>query len=272
MLTPESRTLGWQSSLKLALRAAVYVVFLTFYVRFYNMYLHDLAWFAKNDVHGNTWNFGQVFAITVWVPPIVEYVHLEMRRFIPASPFEAVNTSLTGVLGIQYLERVPRYLDCPGKSDAVTVQGLWICFTDVRAIIGGMHRAFDHRLLPPFRVSRTGRVDTMNILPTRSGEQDELESGNRNLSGPVELTTPTSASLATPSKHDDDNVGEAINIQDNDRFHGCDNPHRDQYDEFHTQATGEANSSIPLTSTIGDGNGDRFGPSAEPPRQASVPM
>lgn len=82
MLTPEPRTLGWQSSLKLALRAAIYVVFLTFYVRFYNMYLHDLAWFAENDVYGNTWNFGQVFAITVWVPPIVEYIHLEMRKFI----------------------------------------------------------------------------------------------------------------------------------------------------------------------------------------------
>lgn len=137
-----------------------------------------------------------------------------------------------------------------------------------------MHRAFDYRLLPPFRVSRTpdAEVDTINNLPTISGEADDLESGNMNLLGPVEFTTPTSASLATPSIYDDDNVGEAINIQDNDRFHGCDNPHRDQYDGIHNQATGEANSTTPLTSTIGDENGDRVGPSAEPPRQDSVPM
>ncbi|KAL8848447.1 MAG: hypothetical protein Q9221_006554, partial [Calogaya cf. arnoldii] len=57
--------------------AAIYIIFLIFYILFYNMYLHDLAWFAKNDINGDTWDFGQVFAITVWVPPIVEYIHLE---------------------------------------------------------------------------------------------------------------------------------------------------------------------------------------------------
>lgn len=118
MLTPKSRTLGWQSWLELALKAFIYVLFWRFYAQFYNMYLHDLAWFAKNDVYGNTWNFGQVFAITVWVPPIVEYIHLETRKLIQFLPLIALHTSLNGVLGIPYLERVPQYLDCPSKSDA----------------------------------------------------------------------------------------------------------------------------------------------------------
>ena len=61
------------------------------------MYLHDLAWFAKNKVNGNTWNFGQVFAITVWVPPIVEYIHLELRKLI-ISPLLAVLHTSAGLL------------------------------------------------------------------------------------------------------------------------------------------------------------------------------
>ena len=77
--------LDWKSSIKAAVRIAIYIIFLTFYVRFYNMYLNDLAWFAITEVNGNTWNFGQVFAITVWVPPVVEYIHLEMRKLIPFS-------------------------------------------------------------------------------------------------------------------------------------------------------------------------------------------
>ncbi|KAL8767693.1 MAG: hypothetical protein Q9209_005873 [Squamulea sp. 1 TL-2023] len=119
------RAFGWQPSLELALRVVVYIVFLTFYVRFYNMFLHDLAWFASNEVIGNTWNFGQVFAITVWAPPIIEYIHLEMR---------------------------------------------------------GMQRAFDYRLLPPFRVSRgvdakhDQNVHNVEMWPKSQGQHD-LERG-----------------------------------------------------------------------------------------------
>ena len=70
---------------------------MTFYVRFYTLYLYDLAWFAENEVNGNTWNFGQVFAITVWVPPIVEYIHLELRKLI-ISPLLAVLHTSAGLL------------------------------------------------------------------------------------------------------------------------------------------------------------------------------
>ncbi|KAL8992287.1 MAG: hypothetical protein Q9169_007216 [Polycauliona sp. 2 TL-2023] len=152
---------GCQSWFKLALRTAVYVVVFTFYVRFYNIYLHDLAWFAENNVNGNTWNFGQVFAITVWLPPVVEYIHLEMR---------------------------------------------------------GMHRAFDHRLVPPFRISRTPTVDPMveidttHILPTKLDIQHDLENGtgyDKLSSAPVELRTPASACSITFSSSKDDDVGKA---------------------------------------------------------------
>lgn len=85
------------------------------------MYLHDLAWFTQNGTIGNTWNFGQIFAIAVWLPPVVEYIHLEMRELIPFSPLVAVHTSLNGMLGNQYLEQVSRYLDYPDKPDAVPV-------------------------------------------------------------------------------------------------------------------------------------------------------
>lgn len=98
------------------------------------------------------------------------------------------------------------------------MQRLWIRFADVQAVIGGMHRAFDYRLLPPFRVSRTGEVDTVNTLPMRSEGQDDLERGDKDASGPVELTTPASASFATSSGHDDDNVDEAITIHDNNHL------------------------------------------------------
>ncbi|KAL8893900.1 MAG: hypothetical protein Q9192_004810 [Flavoplaca navasiana] len=88
------QTLSWQSLLKLAFGAAIHVVFMTFYVRFYNMYLHDLAWFAENDINGNTWNFGQVFAITVWVPPVVEYIHLELRKLMIPPHLAVLRTSV----------------------------------------------------------------------------------------------------------------------------------------------------------------------------------
>lgn len=64
---------------------AIYVVFFSYYIYFYNMYLHDLAWFIQNGAIGNTWSFGQIFAIAVWLPPVVEYIHLEMRELTPFS-------------------------------------------------------------------------------------------------------------------------------------------------------------------------------------------
>ncbi|KAI4251856.1 MAG: hypothetical protein L6R42_008209 [Xanthoria sp. 1 TBL-2021] len=145
------------------------------------MYLHDLAWFAKNDVYGNTWNFGQVSAITVWVPPIVEYIHLEMR---------------------------------------------------------GMQRAFDHRLLPPYKISKTQdtehdqEVNPNEILPMNDGQYD-LETGNKESPRPIELVTPISASSATPLSYDDEDIGKATLTQDDDLIDEYDIAHQDRYTASH---------------------------------------
>ncbi|KAL8788982.1 MAG: hypothetical protein Q9213_001391 [Squamulea squamosa] len=183
------RAYGWQSSLGLALRMAVYIVFLTFYVRFYNMFLHDLAWFAKNDVIGNEWNFGQVFAITVWAPPVIEYIHLEMR---------------------------------------------------------GMQRAFDYRLLPPFRVLREVNVKhdldvhPIDIWP-KSQEQHDLERG-KDLA--VHELSPIQHALPSPTK-DDDN--DATFTQYHDDVSGYDIVDEEQRNKFHDHPT-EPDSIIPLRS------------------------
>ncbi|KAL8721026.1 MAG: hypothetical protein Q9181_007795 [Wetmoreana brouardii] len=73
------RMRGWKGFAKSFFKAVLFVVFLSLYLKFFNMFLHNLAWFAKNNVYNNSWNFGQVFAITVWLPPICEFVHLEIR-------------------------------------------------------------------------------------------------------------------------------------------------------------------------------------------------
>ncbi|KAL9034816.1 MAG: hypothetical protein Q9180_005199, partial [Flavoplaca navasiana] len=203
------QTLSWQSLLKLAFGAAIYVVFMIFYVRFYNMYLHDLAWFAERDVNGNTWNFGQIFAITVWVPPIIEYIHLELR---------------------------------------------------------GTHRAFDHRLLPPLRVSRapapspTAEVETVTILPIKSGDEYDLESGKNGSSAPIAPITPRSASSASPSSPgDDEDIAHATTVEAYDDLNDDDIVHQDHYDRpdgYHP--TDQPDSIIPLQSyNNGPGSGDR---------------
>ncbi|KAL9621770.1 MAG: hypothetical protein Q9204_008089, partial [Flavoplaca sp. TL-2023a] len=201
------QTLSWQALLKLAVGAAIYVFYMTFYVRFYTLYLYDLAWFAENEVNGNTWNFGQVFAITVWVPPIVEYIHLELR---------------------------------------------------------GMHRAFDHRLLPPFRISRipapnpAAEVELINILPSKT-EDSDLESGNKGSSASIAPVTSTSSSSASPSSPgDDEDIGNATNMEAYNDLDDDDIVHQDHYDDssgYHP--TDQPDSIIPLQSYNGHGTGDQ---------------
>ena len=41
--------------------------------------MRDLAWFASRNVYNNTWNFGQIVAITIWAPVVAEWAHLEFR-------------------------------------------------------------------------------------------------------------------------------------------------------------------------------------------------
>ncbi|KAL8720767.1 MAG: hypothetical protein Q9181_007855 [Wetmoreana brouardii] len=73
------RSKGWRGFAKSNFKAVLFVVFLSLYLKFFNIFLHNLAWFAKNNVYNNSWSFGQVFAITVWLPPICEFIHLEIR-------------------------------------------------------------------------------------------------------------------------------------------------------------------------------------------------
>lgn len=157
MLTLKPRTFGWRSWLKLTFRAAIYLVFTTFYIIFYNMYLHDLAWFAKNGINGNSWNFGQVFAITVWLPPVVGYIHLEMRELIFFSPLAAPHTSLSGVLGNQFSSGS---LD---SSTALANRMPYLC----------NHDEFDLLMFELFQEACTALSITVSCRPSESLEPGE---------------------------------------------------------------------------------------------------
>ena len=61
--------------LKVAVTAAV----LTIYITFTATFMRYLIWFSANNVYNNEWNFGQIVAISVWVPSIAEWLHLEIR-------------------------------------------------------------------------------------------------------------------------------------------------------------------------------------------------
>lgn len=72
--------LGWEGSARLFLKTVFYALFIYLYFKFFTIFLRDLAWFAQMDVYSRKWNFGQVVAITVWAPPICEFIHLEIRE------------------------------------------------------------------------------------------------------------------------------------------------------------------------------------------------
>lgn len=88
------QTFDWKGSARVTFKTGVFVLFLYLYIKFFTMFLGDLAWFARNDVYSKTWNFGQVVAITVWAPPICEYIHLEVRKSMQRSQNEPVDRSL----------------------------------------------------------------------------------------------------------------------------------------------------------------------------------
>ena len=62
---------------------AVYTTFSGLYFYYFALFSENLAWFAITGTYSTSWNFGQIVAITVWAPPICEYIHLEMREFLP---------------------------------------------------------------------------------------------------------------------------------------------------------------------------------------------
>lgn len=61
------------------LQLFAYTVIIVFYLYYFGTFLTDLSFFASSRVYNTTWNFGQVVALSVWLPPICEYVYLELR-------------------------------------------------------------------------------------------------------------------------------------------------------------------------------------------------
>ena len=61
------------------------IIISSLYLRFFTIFLGNLAWFARNDVYNKKWNFGQVVAIAVWATPICEYIHLELSKFFESA-------------------------------------------------------------------------------------------------------------------------------------------------------------------------------------------
>ena len=57
------------------------VIFLGCLISSVYVFLGLASFHAQIDV--NTWSFGQIVAITVWVPPLCEYFHLEQRKCLP---------------------------------------------------------------------------------------------------------------------------------------------------------------------------------------------
>lgn len=153
-----ARTIRWKHSVQVAFKSGVFILFSSLYLRFFTMFLRDLAWFAKNNVYSDTWNFGQIVAITVWAPPIVEFIHLEIR---------------------------------------------------------GVQRGFDHRLLPPFGVSRmrpgvehaTAEATTAsgNARPTKQYNGDDI---GTSYEAPLHGTNAMQLDLSVPvgNGEEDNNV------------------------------------------------------------------
>lgn len=59
---------------------SLYIVFSVLYIYWFSAFLQDLGWFASSGSYSKTWNFGQVVAITVFAPPLCEYIYLELRE------------------------------------------------------------------------------------------------------------------------------------------------------------------------------------------------
>ena len=70
----------WKTWTQLFFKTSVFAVFVYFYTQSFMLFLSSLAEFARNDAYNRSWNFGQIVAITVWAPPICEFIHLEMRK------------------------------------------------------------------------------------------------------------------------------------------------------------------------------------------------
>ncbi|KAL6720051.1 hypothetical protein ACLMJK_001972 [Lecanora helva] len=121
------QSVNYTAIMKRSIIIAIYLTFSGLYITCFVYFCRDLAVFASNGSYSKTWNFGQVVAITVWAPPLFEYIHLELR---------------------------------------------------------GMKRGFDHKLLPPYRITKN---EDMNITeakgddsyenPSAKGSDNKMKSG-----------------------------------------------------------------------------------------------
>ena len=58
---------------------SIYILFFIIYTWYFSLFLGDLHFFSATKVYNTSWNFGQVVALSVWLPPICEYIYLELR-------------------------------------------------------------------------------------------------------------------------------------------------------------------------------------------------
>ncbi len=73
---------GDTGAIRLCIGALFYMVFSCLYIYWFSIFARLLGWFAANQIYSTTWNFGQIVAITVWAPPLCEFIYLELRRSI----------------------------------------------------------------------------------------------------------------------------------------------------------------------------------------------
>ena len=57
-----------------------HIIFFSIYISYFVSFLSDLSWFATSKTSKTDgWTFGQVVALSVWLPPLFEYAYLELR-------------------------------------------------------------------------------------------------------------------------------------------------------------------------------------------------
>ena len=69
----------WYSRLLTLFRWMIGFIFFCVYINYFAIFLDHLVYYAVQDLYNPTWNFGQVVSLSVWFPPIAEFIYLEIR-------------------------------------------------------------------------------------------------------------------------------------------------------------------------------------------------
>ena len=80
-----AQRLAGSETRKKVCKASVHTTIFIVYIYWFAIFLRDLRWFGQIGGYSNSWSFGQIVAITVWVGPLCEYLHLEIRKFMSCS-------------------------------------------------------------------------------------------------------------------------------------------------------------------------------------------